>query len=241
MKRPIFPVVFFLLFAGNTLCQYSRAPVTDTTAQVKLWSLYPGYVVTQNGDTLNGYLLLKNLAANQDKVFFYDHPEDKKYSVKYKPKDLKAYKVGPRYYESRKFKPPATASANDARTYHFILKVIDGPFSLYRWYYETLEQSKARLKIDSDQPLTGTVDLSFSEKDLQTHNYCVTPEGEFVDLSSLKMLTNFKKNMSKLVADDAELAGKIRNKEEGYGYYNIDRIIREYNAWYLKHHPVQER
>jgi len=239
MKRPFLLIMLILFFAGSVPGQFSPAPVTDTTAQVKLWTLYPGYVVRQNGDTVHGYLLLKNLAANQDKVFFFEHPEDKKYSVKYKPKDLKAYKVGPRYYESWKFRPPATASANDARTYHFLLKIIDGPFSLYRWYYEILEQSKARLKIDSDQPLTGTVDLSFSEKDLQTHNYGVTPEGEFVDLSSLKMLTSFRKNMSKLVADDEELARKIRNKEKGYGYYDIERIIREYNEWYLKNHPTR--
>jgi hypothetical protein len=239
MKRPVSFIILILFFTGSVPAQFSSAPVTDTTVRVKLWSLYPGYVVTQNGDTLHGYLLLKNLAANQDKVFFYEHAGDKKYSVKYKPKDLKAYKVGPRYYESWKFKPPATASANDARTWHFILKVIDGPFSLYKWYYETLEQSKARLKIDKDQPIQGSVDLSFSEKDLHVENYGLTPAGEFIDLGSLKILTNFKKNMSKLVADDTELAAKIRNKEKGYGYYDLDRIISEYNAWYLKNNVAR--
>jgi len=241
MKRPAFLLFLMILMIRSATGQYSDAPVTDTTARIKMWSLYPGYVVTQDGNTLHGYLLLKNLAANQDKVFFFKNPEDKKYTAKYKPKDLKAYKVGPRYYESWKFKPPATASANDARTYHFLLKIIDGPFRLYRWYYETLEQSKARLKIDKDQPLQGQVDLSFSEKDLSHHNYGVTPAGEFIDLGTLKMLTNFKKNMSRLVEDDTELATKIRNKEKGYGYYDIERILREYNEWYLKNHPDGSR
>ena len=226
-----------LLSAASLPGQYSTAPVTDTTAKVKLWSLYPGYVVLQNGDTLRGYILLKNLAANQDKAVFYRSPDDGKPTAKYRPKDLKAYKVGPRYYESRKFRPPATASSNDARTWHFLLKVIDGPFSLYKWYYETPEQSKARLQIDRGHPLEGHINLSFSEKELQVENYGLTPSGEFVDLGSLKMLTNFKKNMSKLVAEDAELVQKIRNKEKGYGYYDIDRIIREYNDWYRQHHP----
>ncbi len=215
-----------------------QPPVTDTTVAVKLWSLYPGYVVTRQRDTLHGYLLLKNLAANQDKVIFYPNPSDKTNKVKYRPRDLIAYRVGPRYYESWKFRPPATASSNDARTWHFILKIVDGPFSLYKWYYETPEQTKARLRIDRDEPLHGTIDLSFSEKDLAHEYYGLTPSGEFIDLGSFKMLTHFKKNMSSLVADDEELARKIRNKEKGYGYYDIERIINEYNAWYRQNHPA---
>ena len=92
------------------------------------------------------------------------------------------------------------------------------------------------MKIDKDQPLEVKIDLSFSEKNLSTENYGLTPDGEFIDLGSLKMLTNFKKNMSKLVEDDADLARKIRNKEKGYGYYDIPKILREYNEWYLKNH-----
>lgn len=101
------------------------AQVTDTTVKVKLWTIYPGYVVTKSGDTIKGYLKLKNLVNNQDKVLFYLHPNDEKYTKKYKPKMLKAYKVGPRYYESFKFKPPVTYAGNDANTYHFLLKLID--------------------------------------------------------------------------------------------------------------------
>ena len=232
-------IAFFFL-AGTIFSnaqQTDTDAVTDTTVKVKLWTLYPGYIITHNNDTIRGYLLLKNLVNNQDKVLFYNSPEDEKYTKKYKPKDIKAYKVGPRYYESFKFKPPVTYSANDARTYHFILKIIDDPFSLYRWNYETVDQSKARVKIDQDHPLSSHVDLSFSEKNLKHENYGLTPQGEFIDLGSLKMLTNFKKNMSKLVQDDTELAQKIRNKEKGYGYYDLEKIIREYNDWYRKNHP----
>lgn len=240
MKQMITSLMLLAFVAQTSTGQTGNA-VTDTTVRVQLWTLYPGYIVTRQGDTISGYLLLKNLVNNQDKVFYYHNKEDKKYTEKYKPKDLRAYKVGPRYYESFKFKPPATASANDANTWHFILKLIDGPFSLYRWYYETLDQSHARLKVDQDRPFHATVDLSFTEEGLSQQNYGLTPAGEFVDLGSLKMLTNFKKNMAKLVQDDAALAQKIRNKVKGYGYYDIERIINEYNAWYLKEHPGWHR
>ena len=240
MKHSLLSCALLLMLSFTGTAQDVPA-VTDTTVQVKLWSLFPGYVITRSNDTLRGYVLLKNLINNQDRVFFYRNPDDEKYTDKYKPKDLKAYKVGPRYYESFRFKPPVSYSSNDARTYHFILKIIDGPFSLYRWYYETVEQSKARVKLDRDHPLNSQVDLGFSEKNLKHEDYGLTPRGEFIDLGSLKMLTHFKKNMSKLVEDDTELAQKIRNKEKGYGYYDLEKIIHEYNSWYLRTLPGRHR
>ncbi len=230
MKKMLF-LFLLLYFSPETYGQ-----VTDTTVKVKLWTIYPGYVVTKSGDTIQGYLKLKNLVNNQDKVLFYLHPDDEKYTKKYKPKMLKVYKVGPRYYESFKFRPPVTYAGNDANTYHFVLKIIDGPFSLYRWYYESTERSKQRVKVDENNPAATQIDLSFSEEELLTHDYGKTPDGDFIDLNSMKLLTNFKKNMSKLVGDYPELAKKIKNKLEGYRYANLEKIINEYNSWYLKNH-----
>ena len=237
MKKTVFLLLIFLISFPAFSQEEQNAPAEDTIFNVKLWTKYPGYVITRDNDTIRGYLMLKNLVNNQDKVLFYNNQDDEKYTEKYKPKDLKAYKVGPRFYESFKFKPPVTYAGNDAKTWHFVLKVIDGPFSMYKWYYETTQRSEERVKIDEEHPLNTKIDLSFSEKDLEDHTYGLTPSGEFVDLNSLKMLTNFKKNMSKLVADDPQLAEKIKNKEEGYRYYDLAKIIREYNAWYIKNHP----
>ncbi len=237
MKKPIILILFIFSFFSGFSQGEQQAPATDSIFNVKLWTKYPGYVITRNNDTIRGYLMLKNLVNNQDKVLFYNNRNDEKYTRKYKPKDLKAYKTGPRFYESFKFKPPSTYSANDARTWHFLLKVIDGPFKVYKWFYETKERSESRVKVDEEHPLNTKVDLSFSEKDLEYHTYGLTPSGEFVDFNSMKMLTNFKKNMSKLVADNPQLAAKIKNKEKGYHYYDVEKIIREYNKWYIQNHP----
>jgi len=43
--------------------------------------------------------------------------------------------------------------------------------------------------------------------------------------------------MSKLTADNKDLAAKIKNKEKGYKFMNIDKIISEYNDWYFKQYP----
>ena len=229
MKR--FVLAFILVTAAHPAsCQQKE--------RVQLWTLYPGYVVTKDNDTIKGYLMLKNLINNQDKVFFYKSKSDKKEdAVKYKPKDIKAYKVGPRYYESFKFKPSvSTYSANDAKTYHFVLRVLDGPLSLYRWYYETIEKSKERVNVDAEHPLNTKVDLSFNEDELKYITLGRKNGGEIIDFNSMKMLMGFKKNMSKLVADYPELAGKIAKKKEGYQHQDIENIVKEYNEWYVKNH-----
>ena len=55
--------------------------------------------------------------------------------------------------------------------------------------------------------------------------------GEFTELTGLRFLMKFAKNMSTYVADNAELAQKILNKTEGYQGIprDIENIIREYN------------
>lgn len=217
-------LLFILMLIGTGLM------AQEDQEEVKLWTIYPGYVITHKNDTIRGYIKLNNFVNNQKKAFFYNHPDDEKCAEKYKPKDIKAYKVGPRYYESFKFWPET-----EARGLHFFLKVIDGPISVYKWYYEPVELSKERVKIDDDGRISN-IDLSFSEENLSTELIPVKPGGEPEKLKNLKYATNFKKNMSKYLEDYPELAAKIANKEDGYGIGNIEDIIREYNAWYLKNH-----
>ncbi len=236
MKTFFFAVV--LLFPSLSAFSQGQMPRSrKELPPVKLFWKYPGYVVTLARDTIYGYLELKNLVNNEDVVLFYKNEQDEKFTKKYRPKELLAYKVGPRYYESLKFKPPASYAVNDARTYHFVLKAIDGPLTLYKWYYESKARTEQRVQINKKDPWLSHVDLSFSENDLAENDYLKTPKGDWIDLNTLGMMMHFKKNMSKLVAEDKALAQKIKNKEKGYQYIDIDHIITEYNRWYLAHHP----
>ena len=94
-------------------------------------SVLPGYIITLQGDTVKGYLLNINLWLNQKMTFFYKDPDDSEGRIKYKPKEIKAYQVGPRHYESidRLF-------TNSMRSDNFLLRKVEGPIKYYVWYYD---------------------------------------------------------------------------------------------------------
>lgn len=69
----------------------------------------------------------------------------------------------------------------------------------------------------------------------EVKTYIQLPNSEVVDVSG--MLMGFPKKMSAYVKDFSELAAKITNKEKGYGFTNINSIVREYNTWYMSQNP----
>ena len=229
MKHLLTIILLFTLTNVSESQNLQKKPANnDATKSVKLFSLYPGYVITKKDDTIKGYLMLKNVISNQDKVWFYKTKDTpKKNAVKYKPKDIKAYRVGPRFYESHKFWPNIpTYVTNNARGYHFILRVIDGKIKLYKWYYESTVRSKQRANIDFDNPGNTKIDLSFKEKDLPFVPL-IKKEGEKI----IFINSGFRKNILKAVSDDKELYNKIKNKAPGYrSKTNLEEIVKEYNS-----------
>ncbi len=47
-----------------------------------------------------------------------------------------------------------------------------------------------------------------------------------------KFALRWRKAMSELVSENAELATKVSNKDKGYGLFNHYDIITEYNNWH---------
>ncbi|MBP7508002.1 MAG: hypothetical protein KA807_09280 [Prolixibacteraceae bacterium] len=187
---------------------------------IKLWTIYPGYIITKSNDTIQGYLMLKNKISNQGKVFFFDSPNAEKPSAKYKPKDIKGYKVADRVYETMKYSPEYTTMK-----YSFLLKTVDGKVKFFKSYFD----DKERIKIDEDDIWNSKIDLSFSEEELK-EVWLGSKDGKKIEnFNSFGYLLNFSKNMSKFLSDCPEIANKIANKEKGYEYGNLEKIIREYN------------
>ncbi len=198
----------------------------EPDGSIKLFTIYPGYVIPKTGDTVKGYLMLKNKISNQGKVFFFSTP-DSKDPVKYKPNDIKSYKVANRYYESIKYSPEYTTMR-----YCFLLKTIEGPINIYKAYYD----DKKRIKIDENDIWNSKIDFSFSENELKDQILGCRKGEELQDFGSFAYLLKFKKTMSEYLSDYPEIAKKIADKEEGYVWGNLENIIGEYNEWYIKTH-----
>ncbi|MBN1157792.1 MAG: hypothetical protein JXA61_00295 [Bacteroidales bacterium] len=221
MKTLVILCLLILLSSFRSIAQ-------NDTLILERGTVYPGYIITLEGDTLEGWLLNINLWLNQQMTFFYDDPDNHDGRVKYMAEDLKGYKVGNREYESIKF-----MGLYSPRKNNFFMRTITGPISYYVWYYdpERSKLSSTDISLDdiSDAILFEESELSNQNQDL-FHKF----DDEMVSLGQLKYLTNFDKNMSKIVSDYPGLAERIRNKEEGYKWINARDIIREYNTWYLE-------
>src|SRR5665647_3850986 len=100
LQRNLF--VIFLSLLPVLSCAQGSQP------EPKRGSVLPGFIITLQGDTVKGYLLNINLWLNQKMTFLYKDPDDREGRVKYKPKEIRAYQVGLRYYES--FDHPFTNS-----------------------------------------------------------------------------------------------------------------------------------
>ena len=195
-------------------------------------SVLPGYIITLQGDTVKGYLLNINLWLNQKMTFFYKNPEDKEGRVKYTPKEIMAYRVGPRYYES--IDHPFT---NSIRSENFLLRKVDGPIKYYVWYFD---EDKSKLLVWDKITIAdlGKAFL-FEESELWKDEFGKKTNEETFTEFNLKFLLKFARNMSEYVKDDVVLAQKIADKTEGYKNINIEAIIREYNTWYLSNHQAR--
>jgi len=184
-------------------------------------SVVPGFIITMQGDTVKGFLLNINLWMNQHMTFFYTSPDDKEGRIKYKPKEIKAYQVGNRFYESMKY--PFSFSIYP---YNFILRKVDGPIKYYVWYYN---EDRAKLMSPDISMAELTKAFVFAEDELWKEEFARKGDGELTKFD-FKFLMKFAKNMSDYIKDDAELAQKVLNKTKGYQGIDIEKIVREYNG-----------
>jgi predicted nuclease of restriction endonuclease-like RecB superfamily len=197
----------------------------DDLSEPQRGSVLPGFIINLNGDTVKGYLLNINLWMNQHMTFFYTSPDDPDHRIKYRPKEIKAYQVGNRFYESMKY--PFSYSLYP---YNFILRKVDGPIKHYIWYY-----NENRAKLMSPDVSVEELGKAFvyEENELWKDEFARKGDGELTPFD-FKFLVKFAKNMAAYVEDDRSLSQKIKDKVKGYQSVDIERIVREYNEDVLK-------
>lgn len=174
-------------------------------AVYKIGKKYPGYYVTNAGDTVNGYFLHGTKQQNQLRCDFYKIETDDEADEKFFPADISSYKVGDKLYRSIPY-----SGGLLAKPLRFVLVIKDGGITEFRFY--------------SEDPTTPTEEKTVYYKANDPEN---TKPMELQDFG-----LGFAKKMSAFVADYEELSQKVADKEKGYGMLQIDAIVDEYNAWY---------
>lgn len=174
-------------------------------AVYKIGKKYPGYYVTNAGDTVNGYIMHGTKMQNQLRCDFYKIETDPEPDEKFFPENISSYKVGDKLYRSIHY-----SGGLLKKPLRFVLVVKDGGISQFTFY--------------SEDPTTPNEEKTVFYKANDPEN----PDP--MELQDFGI--GFAKKMSAFVADYEELSKKVADKEKGYGMLQIDAIVDEYNTWY---------
>jgi len=194
--------------------------LSDTNAQEKLkpGNFYIGCIVKPGQDTTWGKIKYKSMIHNHYKVVFkeaYDQEEET-----FEPSELDAYQISGLKYLSVPF------SGRDSFKRHtFMLVIIDGQISLYKWYYNEKQQY-----FEDNDFWDYTTEIDQDKQGVRIQYYLQRDGQNHVDVSSGKFAWKFNKTMANFLSDCPELAEKVKKKKEGYKKEDLEKIILEYNA-----------
>lgn len=203
LSQKMISMRFYMLF-GAVLLVSSKCAAQDWSGEVyHIGQKYPGYYISNEGDTTFGYFLHGNQVFNQKNCHYYVNETDRKPSSKFKQDDIREYKVADKVYRSIHF-----SGGLLAKPLRFNLLVNDGGIAEYVFY---------------DEDGSGNSQTVFHKAHDPNNDKPVT-----IDYFGL----GFAKKVSAYVADFEELANKVKNKEKGYRMLKILDIFAEYNEWY---------
>jgi len=201
-------------FTLLTICLFS---LLSSNAQnwdnYRVGRKYEGYVITNDGAKIEGYVLAQIRASalhsglwndNQTRVEFYIDPNDKNTRTVYSPEDIKEYMINGMIYRTVNY-----SGGLLSKPLRFLLLQQDGHIARYIWYENEGTDTYPNFK-------EKTVFQKGNERSFELTDYAI----------------NFSKKMSALVSDYPELARKVAQKEKGYRMLNIYEIIDKYNEWY---------
>lgn len=192
----------------NTFAQSSRFNVTD------LGKNFKGFRVTDKHDTIRGSFIVYLQFIMQTGCQMQDADGKELYGNNWENTISYELENGLKWYSTKHttLTPPDDKKRIGDECFLHVLEA--GPITLFDYnFYDA-----------GATPEINTV-----------KTYIQLPDGKVVDASGL--LLGFPKKMSEYVKDFTELATKITNKEKGYGFANINSVVREYNTWYLAKNP----
>ncbi len=222
MKKIILSVVVTILSA-TSFSQNSTSRVDWSPEIYRVGTIYPGYIVKLDGDTIQGFIKANTRcsgggigSSNQNLAQFFTSKTDKKPAAKYKPADIKGYKVADKVYESINYSGGLFKKPN------FNLVVDEGTIRIYEWY-ATVEN------FNSVSKQSGESWSDFDARRFETKLIVAKVPTEPIEFSMLGL--SFARKMPPMIADHKELAQKVADKEKGYSFLKIFEVITEYNEW----------
>jgi len=208
MKKLITLLLTFTMLTG--FAQKGRYNSVDAGKQ------FPGFMVTEKHDTVKGSFMIYLPEVMQAGCQMRDASGNELYGNTWN--NIICYEIenDTKWYSTKftTIKAPKDPKRFGGGAETFVLVVEKGPITLFDYFF-----------------VDGTATPEVREQ----KSYMQLPSGEVIDVSS--MLMGFAKKMPGYVKDFPELADKITKKEKGYGFTNINAVIREYNAWYMSKNP----
>lgn len=210
------PFLLAILYVCST---YPEVQAQDTIPSLTEEALYPGCIISRDNDTVSGYLFYKSLLHNQTQAIFYDSVSGSQQIRTFRPGEINGYILAGILYHSIPF-----SGRYSARKATFMHCLVEGPVSLYKWYFHEKQQY---FESNSIWDYTSSYDPSF-----QVQLFAYRKGEKPLELSAYRSPHRFHVRLSMYLKDDPGLAGKIRSKSPGYRFENLHSIIMEYNDWY---------
>lgn len=160
-----------------------------------------GYVVTKDGETIHGTILYNYPPVMARKIFFWKEGEDGN-RQKYKGEDLQGYFFMDAFWESHEFNDGSLKLASSQSEKLFFRSIMKGKLNVYEYYVaEITDWVKYEDGVNKIMPQEMKTEVVLQK------------EGEdFVKLNDIRFM-QFKKGMSKYLADCSSVAKDIQDKK----------------------------
>ena len=202
-------IVFALVYSGMTTAQEYKLRSDEMKGQI----------ITNEGDILHGYIKLngdeRSPWGNQQKVEFFTQDAMSDGKVKgneretFKPKDIKAYIVGDRYFEAMKISIAKLEVGIGIADWKFVERMVDGIISVYR-IYDTPDPVSVTTSEEQRVALEQEMERMRTEP-----NIVMIKEGEDPVLPH-------KVNLAEFMADCPAVANKYSSGDYGIEPWNSD-------------------
>ncbi|MBS0000746.1 MAG: hypothetical protein KFF73_17320 [Cyclobacteriaceae bacterium] len=191
-----------------------------------------GFVIGIAGDTVYGQIQYDYPVSMQKQVAFIQNAGVRNQAT-YGPADIRGYGMNnKRWISSRVIMETYDGPYQFAR--FGLVETIPGPLALLR-IFEEIDKKKKKLNSDQADRIYRNIQFnwdqsSFDDLYIKKHEDPATP------VSSKEFKRSFSEKILHYIGDHQELREKILDKS--WGYNDLEKIVNEYNRWYMNRHAV---